>query len=147
MKADSFTKTIDDTTMRADTIKIKADTTIYPVISGKVITLMNDYGNLATGRPEVLDLSFLENTRLAEEATEYILYKYEGQTASVLLLKCFVKAVKYFDAFATIARVETFQEFDDDLKKEYCDYLDGLGHSEMYKRFLVAVPRTIQSGQ
>ncbi len=147
MRADSFTKTIDDTTMKADTIKIQADTTIYPVISGQVITLMNDYGNLATGRPEVLDLSVLENARLAEEAMDYILYKYEGQTASVLLLRCFVKAVKYFDAFATIARVETFQEFDDDLKKKYRDYLDSLSHSEMYKRFLVAVPRTIQRGQ
>ena len=147
MKADSFTKTIDATTMKSDTIKIKADTTIYPVISGRVITLVNDYGNLATGRPEVLDLSFLENARLAEEATEYILYKYESQTASVLLLKCLLKAVKYFDAFATIERVVTFQEFDDDLKKKYRDYLDGLGHSETYKRFLVAVPRTIQRGQ
>mgnify|MGYP001336782440 CR=1 FL=1 len=147
MKAETIIKTIDATIMKADTIKIQADTTIYPVISGRIITLMNDYGNLATGRPEVLDLSVLENARLAEEATEYILYKYESQAASVLLLKCFVKAVKYFDAFATIARVETFQEFDDDLKKKYRDYLDGLGHSEMYKRFLVAVPRTIQRGQ
>ena len=57
MRADSFTKTIDDTTMKADTItsrhyNISSD-------SGRLITLMNDYGNLATGRPEVLDLSFL----------------------------------------------------------------------------------------
>lgn len=82
MKADSFIKTIDANKMRADTIKIKADTTIYPVISGQVITLMNDYGNLATGRPEVLDLSVLENTRLAEETMDYILYKYESQTVA-----------------------------------------------------------------
>jgi hypothetical protein len=108
---------------------------------------MNDYGNLATGRPEVLDLSILENPRLAEEAMDYILYKYESQTASVLLLKCLVKAVKYFDTFAIMAGVESFQEFDDDLKKKYRDYLDGLSHSDTYKRFLVAVPRTIQRGQ
>lgn len=147
MRADSFLKTIDANKMKADTIKIKFDPTTYPVISGRVITLMNDYGNLATGRPEVLDLSVLENERLAEEAMDYILYKYESQTASVLLLKCLVKAVKYFDAFAIMAGVESFQEFDDDLKKKYRDYLDGLSHSETYKRFLVAVPRTIQRGQ
>lgn len=126
---------------------MKADTTIYPVISGRVITLMNDYGNMATGRPEVLDLSVLENTRLAEEAMDYILYKYESQTASVLFLKCLVKAVKYFDAFAGMAGIESFQEFDDDLKKKYREYLDGLSLSQDYKRFLVVVPRTIQRGQ
>lgn len=147
VKADSFTKTIDDTTMKADTIKIQADTTIYPVTSGRVITLMNDYGNLATGRPEVLGLSFLENARLAEEAMDYILYKYESQTASTLFLKCLAEAVKYFDAFAGMAGIESFQEFDDDLKKKYREYLDGLSLSQDYKRFLVVVPRTIQRGQ
>lgn len=126
---------------------MKADTTKYPVISGLVITLMNDYGNMATGRPEVLDLSVLENTRLAEEAMDYILYKYESQTASTLFLKCLVEAVKYFDAFAGMAGVESFQEFDDDLKKKYREYLDGLNLSEAYRRYLVAVPRTIQRGQ
>jgi hypothetical protein len=144
----SFTKTIDSTTKAVDTIKIKFDAnTIYPIISGWVITLMNDYGNMATGRPEVLDLSLIENTRLAEEAMDYFLYKYESQTASTLFLKCLVKAVKYFDAFAGMAGVESFQEFDDDLKKRYREYLDGLSLSKDYKRYLLAVPRTIQRGQ
>lgn len=132
---------------------MKPDDTIYPVISGRLITLMNDYGNLATGSLVELDFSEIENTNLADEAMNYIRYKYETRSASVTYLRVFVPAVRCFDTFATIRSVDSFQAYNDDLKKQYREYLDNLVpegrpvYSENYKRFLVAVPRTIQRGQ
>lgn len=132
---------------------MKPDETIYPVISGRLMILMNDYGNLATGSPVELDFSEIENTNLVEEAMNYIRYKYDTRSASVTYLRVLVPAVRCFDTFATMHNVESFQAYNDDLKKQYREYLDNLVpegrpvYSETYKRFLVAVPRTIQRGQ
>lgn len=132
---------------------MRAKDPVYPFISGDVMILMNDYGNLATGAEVKLDFSGIGNAQLIEEAMKYFSYKYETKSASVTYLKVLIPAIKCFDIFATIHGVESFQDYDDRLKKLYHDYLEGYApegrssYSESYKKFLLAVPRTIQRGQ
>ena len=132
---------------------MRSNEAVYPIISVDTIMLINDYGNLATGTKVELDFSGIENKNLVNEAMNFIRYKYETKSASVTYLRVLVPAVRCFYEFAKINDIDSFQDYDDELKNVYRDYLNNLEpggrgqYSETYKRFLLAVPRTIQRGQ